>query len=132
MVRAHGVKIPGEADLALSKAVIQLCFDAVAHPDEDKPYTWLKEGLLQQHSLTKYHRIDQLHAVGGGTDCSPSTATSRRGLWWQWTSLRSRMTARLSTRSRGAASAAASGAASMAVSEAASGEDSVAARETTP
>jgi hypothetical protein len=50
---------------ALSKKVIQLCFDAVAHPDEDEPYTSLKEDLLQQHSLTKYQRIEPLHAVGG-------------------------------------------------------------------
>ncbi len=41
---------------ALSKEVIQLCFAAVAHPDEDEPYTRLKEDLLQQHSLTKYQR----------------------------------------------------------------------------
>jgi hypothetical protein len=38
---------------ALSKEVIQLCFAAVAHPDEDEPYTRLKEDLLQQHSRTK-------------------------------------------------------------------------------
>ncbi len=45
--------------------MIQLCFAAVAHPDEDEPYTRLKEDLLQQHSLTKYQRIERLHAVGG-------------------------------------------------------------------
>ncbi len=50
---------------ALSKEVIQLCFAAVAHPDEDEPYTRLKEDLLQQHSLTKYQRIERLLAVGG-------------------------------------------------------------------
>jgi hypothetical protein len=50
---------------ALSKEVIQLCFAAVAHPDEDEPYTGLKEDLLQQHSPTKYQRIERLHAVGG-------------------------------------------------------------------
>ena len=50
---------------ALSKEVIQLCFAAVAHPDEGEPYTRLKEDLLQQHSLTKYQRIERLHAVGG-------------------------------------------------------------------
>ncbi len=50
---------------ALSKEVIQLCFSAVAHPDEDEPYTRLKEDLLQQHSLTKYQRIERMHAVGG-------------------------------------------------------------------
>ncbi len=36
----------------------------MAHPDEDKPYIRLKEGLLQQHSITKYQRIEWLHAVG--------------------------------------------------------------------
>jgi hypothetical protein len=45
--------------------VIQLCFPDVAHPDEDEPYTRLKEDLLQQHYLTKYQRIERLHAVGG-------------------------------------------------------------------
>jgi len=50
---------------ALSKEVIQLCFAAMAHPDEDEQYTRLKEDLLQQQSLTKYQRIERLHAVGG-------------------------------------------------------------------
>jgi len=31
---------------ALSKEVIQLCFAAVAHPDEDEQYTLLKNDLL--------------------------------------------------------------------------------------
>ncbi len=44
----------------LGKEVIQLCFAAVAYPDEDASYTRLKEDLLQQHTLTKYQRI-----VGG-------------------------------------------------------------------
>ncbi len=61
--------------------------------------------------------------------CSPSMATSRRGPVRWWTTPRSRMTARRSTRSRQAARAAASGAASVAVSEVASGEDSEAATE---
>ena len=38
---------------ALSKEIIQLCFHAVAHPDDDEPYSVLKEDLLQQHTLTK-------------------------------------------------------------------------------
>jgi hypothetical protein len=50
---------------ALSEEVIQLCFAAVVHPDEDEQYMRLKEDLLQQHSLTKYQRNEQLHAVGG-------------------------------------------------------------------
>ncbi len=49
---------------ARSKEMIQLCFSAVAHPDEDEPYMQFKEDLLQQHSLTKYQRIKRLHAVG--------------------------------------------------------------------
>jgi hypothetical protein len=44
--------------------MIQLCFSAVAHPDEDEPYMQFKEDHLQQHSLTKYQRIKRLHAVG--------------------------------------------------------------------
>jgi hypothetical protein len=31
----------------------------------DEPYIRLKEGLLQQHSMTKYQRIEWLHTVGG-------------------------------------------------------------------
>jgi hypothetical protein len=48
----------------LSKEIIQLCFHAVAHPDDDEPYTVLKEDLLQQHSLTKCQRIERLLSVG--------------------------------------------------------------------
>jgi hypothetical protein len=48
----------------LSKEIIQLCFHAVTHPDDDGPYTVLKEDLLQQHTLTKYQRIERLLAVG--------------------------------------------------------------------
>jgi hypothetical protein len=47
-----------------SKKIIQLCFHAVAHTDDDEPYTVLKEDLLQQHTLTKYQRIERLLAVG--------------------------------------------------------------------
>jgi hypothetical protein len=62
--RAKGVM--GEWDrfdhtvAALSKEIIQLCFHAV----EDEPYTVFKEDLLQQHTLTKYQRIERLLAVG--------------------------------------------------------------------
>jgi hypothetical protein len=49
---------------ALSKEIIQLCFHAVVHPNDDEPYTVLKEDLLQQHTLTKYQRIERLLAVG--------------------------------------------------------------------
>jgi hypothetical protein len=49
---------------ALSKEIVQLCFHAVAHPDDDEPYTVLKEDLLQQHTLTKYQRIERLLAFG--------------------------------------------------------------------
>jgi hypothetical protein len=44
--------------------VIQLCFNAVAHPDNDEPHSRLKDDLLQQHTLTKYQRIERLLAVG--------------------------------------------------------------------
>jgi hypothetical protein len=55
---------------ALSKEIIQLCFHAVAHPDDDEPYSVLKEDLLQQHTLTKYQRIERLLAVGSlGSRC---------------------------------------------------------------
>jgi hypothetical protein len=49
---------------ALSKEIIQMCFHAVGHPDDDEPYSVLKEDLLQQHTLTKYQRIERLLAVG--------------------------------------------------------------------
>jgi hypothetical protein len=49
---------------ALSKEIVQLCFHAVAHPDDDEPHTVLKEDLLQQHTLTKYQLIERLLAVG--------------------------------------------------------------------
>ncbi len=32
---------------ALSKEVIQLCFNAIAHPDDNEPYSRLKDALLQ-------------------------------------------------------------------------------------
>jgi hypothetical protein len=47
---------------ALSKEIIQLCFHAVGHSDDDELYTALKEDLLQQHTLTKYQRIERLLA----------------------------------------------------------------------
>jgi hypothetical protein len=47
---------------ALRKEVIQLCFNAVAHPDDDEPYSYLKDDLLQ-HTLTKYQRIERLLAA---------------------------------------------------------------------
>jgi hypothetical protein len=34
-------------DAALSKEIIQLCFHAGAHPDDEEPHTVLKEDLLQ-------------------------------------------------------------------------------------
>jgi hypothetical protein len=49
---------------ALSKEIVQLCFHAVAHLDDDELYTVLKEDLLQRHTLTKYQRIERLLAVG--------------------------------------------------------------------
>jgi len=60
---------------ALSKEIIQLCFNAV----EDEPYTVLKEDLLQQHTLTKYQRIERLlagqppplTAPGGDDEAAP-------------------------------------------------------------
>jgi hypothetical protein len=47
-------------------------FHAVTHPDDDEPYTVLKEDLLQQHTLTKYQRIERLLAVGLLGSCRPS------------------------------------------------------------
>jgi hypothetical protein len=41
---------------ALSKEILQMCLHAVAHPDDDEP--------LQQHTLTKYQRIERMLAVG--------------------------------------------------------------------
>jgi len=49
---------------ALPKEVVTICMAAVTNPDEDVPYTALKEDLLQQHSLTTYQRIERLFAVG--------------------------------------------------------------------
>jgi hypothetical protein len=57
---------------ALSKEIIQLCFHAVAHPDDDEPYSVLKEDLLQQHNLTKYQRIERLLAIGPLGSSRPS------------------------------------------------------------
>jgi hypothetical protein len=56
----------------LSKEIIQLCFHAVAHPDDHEPYTVLKEDLLQQHTLTKYQLIERLLAVGPLGSLRPS------------------------------------------------------------
>ncbi len=56
---------------ALSKEVIQLCFNAVTHPDDDELYSVFKEDLLQQHTLTKYQRIERLLAVGPLGSCHP-------------------------------------------------------------
>jgi hypothetical protein len=65
--RAKGVMEEGDrfdhTVAALSKEVIQLCFNAVAHPDDDEPYSLLKEDLQPQHTLTKYQRIERLLAV---------------------------------------------------------------------
>jgi hypothetical protein len=41
-----------------------MCFNAVTHPDDDEPYSRLKDDLLQQHTLTKYQQIERLLAVG--------------------------------------------------------------------
>jgi hypothetical protein len=40
---------------ALVKEIIQLCFAAITQPDEVAPYTRLKEDLLQQHTLERFH-----------------------------------------------------------------------------
>jgi hypothetical protein len=53
-----------ESVAALSKEVIQLCFNAVAHLNDDEPYSRLKIDLLQQHTLTKCQRIERLYAEG--------------------------------------------------------------------
>jgi hypothetical protein len=44
----------------LSKEVIQLCFATMVHPNNDEPYTKLKEDLLQQHTHTMFQRIKLL------------------------------------------------------------------------
>jgi hypothetical protein len=61
---------------ALSKEIVQLCFHAVAHPD-DELYTVLKEDLLQQHTLTKYQRIERLLAVAHWTAAAPHSSWRR-------------------------------------------------------
>jgi uncharacterized membrane protein YgcG len=48
---------------ALSKESIQSVFQLVTSPSEDEPYTALKEGLLHNHQLTDYQRIEKLHAL---------------------------------------------------------------------
>jgi hypothetical protein len=62
---------------ALSKEIIHLCFAAtITQPDEEAPYTRLKEDLRQQHTLTKYQRIERFqrprqpaaHAAAVGDD----------------------------------------------------------------
>ncbi len=59
-VNAAGITLQGEGRpwdhtvAALSKEFIQLCFNAVAHLNDDEPYSRLKDDLLQQHTLTKY------------------------------------------------------------------------------
>ncbi len=50
---------------ALSKESIQLVFQLVTSPSEDEPYTALKEGLLHNHQLTDYQKIEKLHALDG-------------------------------------------------------------------
>ena len=48
---------------ALSKESIQSVYQLVTSPSEDEPYTALKEGLLHNHQLTDYQRIEKLHAL---------------------------------------------------------------------
>jgi hypothetical protein len=59
---------------ALSKEVIQLCFNTDAHPDDDESYSRLKDDLLQQHTLTTYQRIERLLAVGSFGQTLPHPA----------------------------------------------------------
>jgi hypothetical protein len=51
---------------ALGKEIIHLCFAAGTQLDEEAPFTRFKEDLLQQHTLTKYQRIERLHAFSQG------------------------------------------------------------------
>jgi hypothetical protein len=62
---------------ALSKEILQLYFHAVAHPEDDEPYTILKEDLLQQHTLTKYQPIERLLAVGHWAAAAPHSSWRR-------------------------------------------------------
>jgi hypothetical protein len=57
---------------ALSKEIIQLRFNEVANPDDDKPYSHLKDTLVQHHTLTKYQRIEWLLAMGLLGSCRPT------------------------------------------------------------
>ncbi len=73
LVRSCGVQVQDEADFdewdrfnltvaALSKESIQSVFQLVTSPSEDEPYTALKEGLLHNHQLTDYQKIEKLPA----------------------------------------------------------------------
>jgi hypothetical protein len=48
-----------------SKESIQSVFQLVTSPSEDEPYTALKVGLLHNHQLTDYQRIEKLHVLDG-------------------------------------------------------------------
>ncbi len=53
----------GAVDQRDLKESIQSVFQLVTSPSEDEPYTALKEGLLHNHQLTDYQRIEKLHAL---------------------------------------------------------------------
>jgi hypothetical protein len=61
---------------ALSKRVIQLCFNVVAHPDDDEPYSVLKEDLYS--SILSQISADQ-EADGGWAAGQPSPHTAPGG-----------------------------------------------------
>jgi hypothetical protein len=48
---------------ALSRECIQSVFLLVTSPSEDEPYKSLKDGLLYNHQLTDYQRIEKLHTL---------------------------------------------------------------------
>jgi hypothetical protein len=53
---------------ALPRASVRLVLDLLENPDEDQPYTALKEKLLSSHELTNFERIEklmQLEPLGG-------------------------------------------------------------------
>ena len=48
---------------ALTKEAVSLVLDVVEHPPEDRPYSALKQSLLDSHQLTDYQKIAALHKM---------------------------------------------------------------------
>ncbi len=71
--RAKGVMEEWDRlDYCCSKEIIQLRFNEVANPDDDEPYSHLKDTLVQHHTLTKYQWIERLLAMGLLGSCHPT------------------------------------------------------------